>query len=204
MGKYIIELIGTFFLVLTIGFSGNPLAIGAMLMVMVYMGGYISGAHYNPAVSLAVLIRGKINAKDFALYIIFQTLGAFLAAYVYFLIMNRTFAPAPGIDVNFLKATLIELVFTFALVTVILHVATSSKTEGNNYYGMAIGFTVMASAFAVGPLSGGAFNPAVGIGPIVMDAINGGVAMKNIGIYILGPFLGGILAALVYKLIIKE
>ncbi|MGH2574912.1 MAG: MIP/aquaporin family protein [Ignavibacteria bacterium] len=204
MHKYITELIGTFFLVLVIGLSNNPIAIGSILMVMIYMGAHISGAHYNPAVSLAVLMRGKMNSKDFVMYVIFQVIGAFIAALVYLIIIGNTFAPSPGLGVPFWKSTLTELIFTFALASVILNVATSKRTEGNNYFGLAIGFTVLASAFAAGPISGGAFNSAVGIGPILMDTINGGSSMNNILIYIIGPLLGGALAAIVYKIINPE
>lgn len=201
MNKYIIEFIGTFFLVLVIGLSQNPFAIGSILMVMVYMGGHISGAHYNPAVTLAILMRGKIVLKDAVIYWIVQLLGAFIAALMYYLIVNKTFAPAPAPGIEYWKAILVEFLFTFALVTVILNVATTKKAEGNSYYGLAIGFTVLASAFTVGPISGGAFNPAVGIGPILMDTIKGGDSMKNIIIYIVGPFLGGILGAIVFKMV---
>jgi len=200
MNRYIIEFIGTFFLVITVALTGNPIAIGAALMVMIYMGGHISGAHYNPAVSLAVLIRGKLPVKDFVPYLIFQILGAFAAAAVAYYLTGKTAFPAPGPGIDFLKATIAEVVFTFALVSVILNVATTQSTYGNGFYGLAIGFTVLASAFAVGGVSGGAFNPAVALGLILMDTLKGGTSMNNILIYLIGPFGGALIAALVFRL----
>ena len=177
MAKLLTECIGTFFLVLTIGLTvldGTPLAplaIGSALMVMVYMGGHISGAHYNPAASLAILMRGKMESKDLIPYWIAQIAGAILASLVVYVAVGSTFAPAPAADASVAAGLLLELLFTFALCLVILNAATARATEGNSFYGLAIGFTVLVGAFAAGPISGGAFNPAVGIGPIVVDGL---------------------------------
>jgi aquaporin Z len=201
MNKYITELIGTFFLVLVIGLSGNPLAIGSILMVMIYMGGPISGGHYNPAVTLGVLMsgRGKITLKDSVMYWMVQIVGAFLAALLYYILIGNTFAPAHAPGVAIWKALIVEFIFTFALVSVVLNVATTKKAAGNSYFGLAIGFTVLVAAYAGGSISGGAFNPAVGIGPILMDAINGG-PIKNIVLYIVGPLLGGVVASFIFRI----
>ena len=205
MNRYVTELIGTYFLVLTIGLTGlgntpfAPLAIGSALMVMVYMGGHISGAHYNPAVSLAILMRGKMESRDFVPYMIAQVVGAILAAGTVLLILGSTFAPAPAADAGLPAVLASEFVFAFALALVVLHVATADDTAGNDYYGLAIGFTVMVGAFAVGPVSGGAFNPAVGVGPILIDTIAGEGSLANLWIYLAAPFLGGAAAAMVFK-----
>jgi len=198
MKNYLTEFIGTFFLVLVIGLTGNPIAIGSILMVMVYMGGHTSGAHYNPAVTLAIFMRKKIEGKEAAMYMVFQILGATVAAFTYYAIFAKTFAPAPheGFSNN-LKPLMVEMLFTFALALVVLNLATSKKTSGNSYYGLAIGFTVLAAAFAGGPISGGAFNPAVGTGPIIVDSIMGGHSISNLWIYIVGPFVGAAVAAVV-------
>lgn len=209
MHKYIVEFIGTFFLVLVICLTGGnylaPLAIGSMLMVMVYFGGHISGAHYNPAVTLAVLINGKMGPKESSFYVLFQILGAIAAAYFFNLIWGRSInAPRPHADINILKALAIETVFTFALASVVLAVAVSKKTAGNNYYGLAIGFTVVAIAIAGGGISGGAFNPAVAIGPMLIDTFLGTCTcnpLENLWIYLVGPFAGAALAALAFKFI---
>ncbi|MBL4715394.1 MAG: aquaporin family protein [Bacteroidia bacterium] len=201
MKNYLIELIGTFFLVLVIGLAGNPIAIGCILVGLVYAGFPISGAHYNPAVTIAILLRKKIEGKDAGMYIVFQIIGALLAALSYKLMTETTFVLVPGeaYTSSIWAPLFTEVFFTFALVIVILNVATSKKSEGNSYFGLAIGFTVLAASFAGGPISGGAFNPAVGIGPIVIDvALNGG-SVTNLWLYIVGPVIGGILGFVLYK-----
>lgn len=209
MGKYLVEFIGTFFLVLVICLSGGnflaPIAIGAVLMVMVYMGGHISGAHYNPAVTLAVLIRGKIGMKDSLIYVITQIAGAFAAAMLFNLIWGASIGgPKPNTEIHLLKPLAIEIIFTFALALVVLSVATSKKTAGNHYYGIAIGCTVLAGAIAGGGISGGAFNPAVGIGPILVDQFFGSCncnPAQFLWLYLAGPFVGGAAAAIAFRII---
>jgi len=206
MKNYLTEFIGTFFLVLTIGLTvldGTPLAplaIGSALMVMVYMGGHISGAHYNPAVSLAVFLRGKIAANEMIFYMIAQLVGALAASAVVYACLDDTFAPAPGGDGALLPSLLIEFLFTFALALVVLNSATAKGTAGNSFYGLAIGFTVTVGAFAGGPISGGAFNPAVGVGPILMDAMASGGTLGNLWLYLVAPLAGGAVAAFVFKM----
>lgn len=206
MKNYLTEFIGTFFLVLTIGLtvtSGTtfaPLAIGASLMVMVYMGGHISGGHYNPAVSLALAMRGALPMGQLGPYWASQIGGALVAAFAMRFATGNTFAPAPGADAAVGPALLIELLFTFALCLVVLNTATAKKTSGNSFYGLAIGFTVVVAAFAGGPISGGAFNPAVGIGPTVVNAMAGAGGYSHLWLYLVGPMVGAVIAALVFKL----
>ena len=206
MARYLTELIGTFFLVFTIGMTAvtglaaAPIAIGCTLMVMVYMGGHVSGAHYNPAVSVALFLRGALDGSQLVPYIAAQILGAWLAAGAVFLITGATFAPAPGADYGTLPVLLAEVLVTFALALVILNVATAKATEGNSYYGLAIGFTVLAGAYAVGPVSGGAFNPAVGIGPVLVDVLAGDGSMGNLWFYLVGPLAGAVLAVPVFRM----
>lgn len=206
MRNYLTEFIGTFFLVLTIGLSvtsGTPfaaIAIGLALMVMVYMGGHVSGAHYNPAVTLALVMRGTLPAKEAAPYMLSQIAGSLVAAFAVYLTAGRTFAPAPAVAIPTLGPLLIEILFTFALALVVLSVATSSKTKANSFYGLAIGMTVTAGAIAGGPISGGAFNPAVGIGPIVVNAALGGGTFQHLWLYLVGPFVGGALASVVFRI----
>ena len=206
MKTYLTEFIGTFFLVLTIGLAVRwetpfaPLAIGSALMVMVYMGGHISGAHYNPAVTLAVWMRGKLPASQVLPYWAAQVLGSLAAAFFVDVLTGRTFAPAPGTWAGPLQALLAEFLFTFALALVVLNVATAKQTEGNSHYGLAIGFTVAAGAFCGGPISGGAFNPAVGLGPIVIHALLGGGTLGNLWLYLVGPLAGAAAAVPVFKL----
>lgn len=204
MKKYLTEFIGAFFLTLTacLTVGGDrpipALAIGSSLMIMVYMGGHISGAHYNPAVSLALLLRKKFPSSDFVPYVIAQIAGATVAAWVAYAVIGKTIAIAPGADVSSLKAVVMEALFTFALALVVLNVACSEATKGNSFYGLAIGFTVTVGAFATGWVSGGALNPAVGTGPTVINALFGGGTWANLWIYFVGPLLGGALAAVVF------
>ena len=201
MSRYVTEFVGTFFLVLTIGLTvlnGTtmaPIAIGSVLMAMVYMGGHISGAHYNPAVSLAILIRGKMKGRDLAPYVLAQITGSILASFTVMFFTGDTFAPAPDPGVGLVTVLLAEGLFTFALALVILNVATDDDTAGNSYYGLAIGFTVLVGVFAVGDISGGVFNPAVGTGPILVDALFGDGTFDQLWIYWVGPVLGGVAAA---------
>jgi aquaporin Z len=201
MRKYLAELIGTFFLVLTIGCTvvGNgagplaPLAIGSALMVMIFAGGHISGGHFNPAVTLGVWLRGTCATRDVAPYMTFQVIGALLAALVVnFLKAGTAVAPLQPAIVPALVA---ECLFTFALVYVVLNVATAKGTSGNSFYGLAIGFTVLVGAFSVGNISGAAFNPAVAVGISVM----GLSTWPNIWIYLVADFAGGAVAAVAFK-----
>jgi aquaporin Z len=206
MKKYIVELIGTFFLVLTVGctvIAGGsgilpPLAIGSALMVMIFAGGHISGGHYNPAVTLGVWVRGRVVAKDVAPYLIFQLLGAAIAAAA---VKFLSAGSVPAVLIPSIgPALLAEFLFTFALVFVVLNVATSKDTAGNSYFGFAIGFTVLVGALAVGRISGGAFNPAVALGITLM----GIVSWSSIWIYLVADVLGGFAAATAFKLLNPE
>jgi aquaporin Z len=206
MNRYLTEFTGTFFLVFTIGCSvlvGTPmapLAIGASLMVMVYMGGHVSGAHYNPAVSLGLVLRGSFAASEFVPYVSAQLLGAIAASLAVFLVTGRTFVPAPAATSSILASLLVEILYTTALALVVMNVATAPATAGNSFYGLAIGFTVGAGAFAGGPISGGAFNPAVGLGPALIHAIVGHGSIAHVWLYIVGPCIGSFIAAAIFKI----
>jgi aquaporin Z len=205
MNRYLTEFTGTFFLVLTIGLtaiSGSemaPLAIGASLMVMVYMGGHISGAHYNPAVSLAVMLRGTLTSRELVPYVVSQLAGAIVASFAVYVMFGRTFMPAP-LDPKWVSGPLlIEILYTTALALVVLNVATVPATAGNSFYGLAIGFTVVVAAFAGGTTSGGAFNPSVGLGPAVVHAIFGEGSIGHVWLYVVGPCVGAAIAAAIFK-----
>jgi aquaporin Z len=201
MKRYATEFIGTFFLVFTIGMcviepgigAVAPFAIGAILMVMVYAGGHVSGAHYNPAVTLSVWLRGKCPASDIPGYWIAQILAAIAAAFLtLYLKGNPTLTPG---DIKIVPALIAEFVGTFALCYIVLNVATAKATEGNFHYGVAIGSTVAAMAFAVGGISGGAFNPAVAVGIILMHLVR----PSTLWIYLLANFTAGALAAFTFR-----
>lgn len=201
MNKYIVEFIGTFFLVLTVGCTViepgagalAPLAIGSALMVMIFAGGHISGGHYNPAVTLAVWLRGKCTPPDAVAYMISQVIGGVLAALVVKYLKADSVIVAGELQV--VPALVAEFLFTFALAYMVLNVATAKGTEGNSFYGLAIGFTVMVGAFSVGNISGGAFNPAVAVGISIM----GLSTWSFIWVYLVANLAGGAFAALVFK-----
>jgi aquaporin Z len=203
MKKYLTEFIGTFFLVFTVGMtviqpgigSLAPLAIGSALMIMVYAGGHVSGGHYNPAVTLAVWLRGRCPKSDVLPYIGSQIAGSIVAA-VLSLSLKGSPMIFPG-EIKIFPALSAEFVGTFALAYVVLNVVTAKATSGNSFYGLAIGFTVMTMAFALGGISGGAFNPAVATGITLMHLEKA----ANIWIYLAGNFAGGALAALAFKFI---
>ena len=206
MNKYLVEFIGTFFLVLTIGFAVlepgagplAPLAIGSALMVMVYAGGHISGAHYNPAVTLAVWLRGRCPARDVTPYMGAQIIGGLLASFM--VLFVKGYSSVPPAQPDSISALLVEFLYTFALCYVVLNVATSRNTVGNSFYGLAIGFTVTAGVYSVGAVSGGAFNPAVAVGITVM----GLSSLGSIWIFLLATFLGGALAAATFTFLNPE
>lgn len=199
--KVIIEFIGTFFLVFTVGMvviepgAGGlaPLAIGSALMIMVYAGGHISGGHYNPAVTLAVMLRGKTTGTELAGYWVAQLLAGVVAALVVTALKDS--APIVSTIPPTGQSLLVEFLFTFALCFVVLNVATTRGTEGNSYYGLAIGFTVVVGAYAVGGISGGAFNPAVAVGIVTM----GLVGVSSLWIYLLANLFAGAVAALLFN-----
>jgi aquaporin Z len=196
MHAYLTEFIGIYFLVLTIGLTvlgGTPfapLAIGGSLMVMVFMGGHISGAHYNPAISIACAMRKKLPWSEVPPYIAAQLAGAVAAALTVRGILGQTFAIAPAEEIGAVTAIAVEALYTFALALVVLNVATIQKTKGNSFYGLAIGFTIVVAAYAGGPLSGGAFNPAVGFGPILVHSIFADGTLGDLWIYMVGPLIG--------------
>lgn len=204
--KLVVEAIGTFFLVLTVGLvviepgagALAPIAIGSALMVMVYAGGHISGGHYNPAVTLGVFLRGRTSRAELVPYWVAQILGALLAVLAVRSFKGDAVVTPLVPDVG--AALLAEFLFTFALVYVVLNVATARATEGNSHYGLAIGFTVTVGAFAVGGISGGAFNPAVAVGITMLGLVGAG----SLWIYLLANLLGGAVAAVMFNALNRE
>lgn len=199
--KYAVEAIGTFFLVFTCGAalgSGSalaPLAIGGVLMVMVYAGADISGGHYNPAVTLAVLVRHWIGLREAVGYWIAQCAAGLVAAAVVRWIVGpvhagpRTHRPV--------AIFVVEALITFALCYVVLNVATSRRNRGNSYFGLAIGFTVVSGIFAVADISGGAFNPAVTVAAVAM----GTIAAPALWIYLAAQGIAAVGAGIAFLLL---
>jgi aquaporin Z len=161
-------------------------------MVMIFADGHVSGGHYNPAVTLAVWLRGKCDTGDVVPYIISQIGGALAAAFVVLFLVS---AGKPMNIVSIPAALTAEFLFTFALAYVVLNAATSKDTSDNSFYGLAIGMTVMTGAFAVGGISGGAFNPAGALGAATMKVIN----FSPVWVHLFADFLGGAVAAAIFR-----
>jgi aquaporin Z len=159
-------------------------------MVMVYAGGYISGGHYNPAVSLAVWMRGRATLSDTLIYMVVQVVAALLVMFI-----EAGTQPPVVANSNIGASLVAEFLFTFALAYVVLNAATAKGTSGNSFYGLAIGFTLVVSAFSIGAITGSAINPAVAVGLSVM----GISTWANIWIYLVAEFLGGAAAALLFR-----
>jgi aquaporin Z len=200
--KYAVEAIGAFFLTFVVAvsvLSGSvytPLAAGATLMVMIYAGGHISGGHYNPAVTLAVLVRGRIGIRDAVAYWIAQVAGGVIAGVLARAVVNPATVKTLTLSGHAeAAAAVVELLITFALCYVVLNVATSKDQPGNQFFGLAIGFTVVAGAFAVGGISGGAFNPAVTLGA----ATAGLFAWSTVWVYLVVQLGAGVAAALAFR-----
>lgn len=200
--KAVYEFIGTFFLVFTVGMTVlnphsagilAPLAIGSVLAVMVYAGGHVSGGHYNPAVSLAAYLRGKLKLEDLGVYWVAQLLAAVVAAFVVIYFKGHSNEKALELDAP--KVLLAEFLFTFALCYTVLNVATAKATAGNSYFGWAIGFIVLVGAYAVGTISGAAFNPAVALGASILNLTQ----WAHLWIFIVANLLGGAAAAYTFK-----
>jgi aquaporin Z len=202
--KYAVEGIGAFFLTFVVVVSVlshsvfTPLAAGAALMVMIYAGGHISGGHYNPAVTMGALVRGRIGIGEAVGYWIAQIVGGVIAG-----VIGRAVVNPPAVATLTLTghaeaaAAVVELLCTFALSYVMLNVATSKDQPGNGFFGLAIGFTVTAGAFAVGGISGGVFNPAVALG----GATGGIFAWSTIWVYIVVQLGAGVAAGLAFLLL---
>jgi aquaporin Z len=200
--KYVTEFIGAFILVFTVGCAVlskstlAPLAIGSALMVAVYAGGHISGGHYNPAVSMAAFVRGRLSGRDLVPYWIAQLAGGAVAAGLAVFVINPPARHPLAFHGRLLGAALVaEFLFAFILSYVVLNVATSKDQPNNSFFGLAIGFTVLVGAVAVGGVSGGAFNPAVAFGASLMGLF----AWANIWIYLVGCLAGGAAAGLVFR-----
>jgi aquaporin Z len=193
MRKYIVEGVGTMFLVLAYGLIGGPFAIAGMLAVLMYMGSHISGGHYNPAISFAVWLRGKIKSGQAWMYILFQILGGLGAALIHWLIVGRRYIPIPMAGIAYWKIIFVEMLFTFFLAFVFLSVMTTKKVKTNGMYGLVIGLSLLTIAFL-----GGVYNPAVVVGPHLLDVFFRGSAMRYMSYYLFGTFSGGALAAIAF------
>lgn len=197
--KLIAEFIGTLFLI-TSALLGGYVAAGAALCLCIYAMGHVSGGHYNPAVSLGVWLRGRMSQRELVHYLAAQ----FAAAVAAFVIVRILEGARPegfkAPEIRFWKALVAEFLFTFLLVSTVLHVATTKALANNQFYGAAIGLCVIAGGAAVGSISGGAFNPAVGLGIV----LSGAKAFASIAVYLIAGFGGGAVAAIVFRIMLPN
>jgi aquaporin Z len=215
---FVSEFLGTFFLVLTVCLNVfnnasdevlkktlRPLSIGMILMVMIFATGGISGAHFNPAVTVAIHLTHPetISLKRAARYVASQTIGGLCGALLGASIMSNTETLTPGDNRTAFDAMSAEVFFAMALCFVVLNVATTKQDTNNHYYGIAIGFTVAAAAYAIGPVSGCALNPAVSFGVMMTHFIWTGKGLSYLVVYLGTPMIGAFFASSLFKIIRK-
>lgn len=204
MKKYLAEGLGTFFLTLTVILVSNndtegfaPLAVGVLYTAMIYAGARVSGAHYNPAISVAMLLRGSLDRRDLPYYILAQTLGAVLSALIGgFLLACGDNADVQAHQNEGLCAVVAEFLGAFMLMYVFLQVITTRENKDQSFYGIAIGCSMTAGMYVLGNISGGLFNPAVALGASIVDLY----FWADFWIYLVGPLLGAAAATTVYQL----
>jgi aquaporin Z len=213
LSKCISEATGTYFLVLTVGCNvmvmstGGALSIGSMLMCMIYALGSVSGGHFNPAVSLSIYLsaRSKFTGRDLFLYTVSQLIGAVIAGLCYEVIFQDAFVLKPVGKYNVFMVMAVEVIYSMALCYVVLNVATTSSQAGNHYFGLAIGFTVVSAAIAIGGISNCCLNPAVAIGSLLAALLaKGSRALGAYSVYFFMPYLGGIFGALAFYLVRRK
>lgn len=200
MKKILMELVGTFFFILTIVMTANPFAIASMLMAWVYIGGFISGAHFNPMVSLAMALCRKLSWNNFFYYSLAQIIGGFLAFALTVYLTGHFIVPRPNAATSLFQDFIVEMLLAFVLALEILVIATYEKYDGNFVTGFAIGFTIPALALLGTPISGGLFNPAISLGGALFSLIKGvQIIPAHLIMYVGGASVGGALAACFYK-----
>jgi glycerol uptake facilitator-like aquaporin len=203
--KYLIECIGTYFLVLAYGLSGDAIAIGFTLSALVFIGAAVSGAHYNPAISIGAFLLKKLTLSELTGYIISQIVGAFLAASTVLFISSFVFYVEPPINSGFYQQLGIEIILTFLLTLSALVAWIGNKSHKNvATYSFVVGFTLVALVLIGQNISGGIFNPAISIGTSILDYLLGGASYRDVITYTMGPIFGALIAAYTYKFVIEE
>ena len=219
MKKYLAEMVGTMVLVLmgcgvavSLGCDpvtnipavvGTALAFGLAVVAMAYTIGGISGCHINPAITLGCFLTKRISAKDCAMYMIFQVIGAFIGSALLFLLVGNSSLEGTGANelqegVTMWGGLIAEIVFTCVFVLVVLGATAKTNGATNNFAGLAIGLSLVLVHLVCIRYTGTSVNPARSIAPAVFQ---GGTALTNLWIFILGPFVGAILAAIIWKIV---
>lgn len=200
MKYYLTEFIGVLFLTLTVTLAGRsdlaPLAIASVLMILVYAGGYISGAHYNPAVTFSLALSRNYPVVSARRYMLVQILGAVAGSLIATGMSGEILAPVPTEPILF-GALIAEIVFSALLCYTVLH--TTTRKDGNNFYGLAIGAVLLVAAVVAGPISGAVLNPAIGIGALISQfLLQAPIQPTATLLYVVGPMTGALCAAAIY------
>lgn len=198
MQKYVVELVGTFLLALAISLSANPIAIGLMLMALIYAGGHVSGGHYNPAVSFGAFMRGRLSVEELAWYVGAQFLGALAGLWAFGIVTEAVFSPDSPVEIiQGLLPLAIEALMTALFVLVVLTLVYHERYRSHAIQGVAIGLTLVA-ALSTGIF--GILNPAVSGAALVWNLVQGGsfVGLAPALVFVVGPLLGGAAAAVSY------
>lgn len=199
MLKYTAELFGSFFLTIAIGLSGNPLAAGFILAALVYLFSDLSGSHFNPAVSLAAWVAGKLTLQEMLAYILSQLSGAIAGAFFVWRISDSTHIARPSQSTATFEFIAVELLFSLIFVLIFLYMVYPAKKRRNPVFGIMIGFTFAAAYIIAEPISGTGLNPATAAAFILADTLNNGYSHYYLPIYLLAPMVGGLAASAVYK-----
>jgi len=201
MKRCMIELVGTFYLTMAISLTGNPIAIGLMLMAIICVGGRLSGGHFNPAISLAAFLQKRLDMSQLIKYWISQTIGAFLALCLFMMFTNNVFAPEiiPGSSV--FATVAMEGLLTKLFCWVFLTMLMLERTSTTSFVGIVMGLTLMSIVFV-----GGLFNPAVAAGSLVCSLLKDGSLgdFYTVLVYIVGPLLGGVMASYAFNFFNRE
>ncbi len=201
MKKLMMEFLGTFFLVLSVAVSGSPFAIAMTLMAWLYIGGYVSGGHYNPLVSLAVTLIDKLSWRNFGFYVLAQVLGGVAAFAMTYYLKGLVLLPQPSSSSTLMQAFVVEALLSAVLASVVLFTVFHEKYKNSQIFGFAIGLTIIAIAAVGSPISGGLFNPAISLGANIFALIKGmPIVSENLVMYVSGSLLGGILGALLFRI----
>lgn len=205
MKRYLAELVGTFFLTMAASFTGEPLAIGLMFMMMIYMVGPISGAHVNPAVSLAMWMQNRLSSIHLGGYVLAQIIGACLVSLLAYAAVGTAVPPKVIPAQALIFAGVIELLLSFVLVTLVLIVKTSNKFRDGHISGLILGLSLAGLASFIGT-----YNPAIALGAILPHLLLGAKAgaaspaLNELLVYVIVPLIGGALAALHFKYMHNE
>ncbi len=205
MKRMIIEFLGTLFLVLAFAVTSNPLAVATMLMAWIYIGASVSGAHYNPVVSFATALAGKMSWQQCLRYICAQVLGGLAAYSLALFLVGQVSIPTPNASATFLQAFIVEVLLAFVFALVVLVVMHTKRFRASTAAGFVIGFTIPALGMVGGPISGGLFNPAISVGANLLGLFKGvAVVWKNVGLYVAGGLLGAFVASYVFHHLIPD